>query len=78
MNKLIRLTAVVFIVSITSVYAVEKPVIGVIYAAVGEIYNQNNKKLNNGDKIYFGDSIIVKDKSNSQILLLDETAMAIG
>jgi hypothetical protein len=78
MNKLIRLTAVVFIVSITSVYAVEKPVIGVISAAVGEIYNQNNKKLNNGDKIYFGDSIIVKDKSNSQILLLDETVMAIG
>ena len=78
MNKLIKVTLTIFILSLKSVYGVEKPVIGVISAAVGEIYNQNNKKLKNGDKIYFGDSIIVKDKSNSQILLLDETVMAVG
>jgi hypothetical protein len=78
MNKLIKVTLTIFILTLKPVFGVEKPVIGVISAAVGEIYNQNNKKLKNGDKIYFGDSIIVKDKSNSQILLLDETVMAVG
>lgn len=78
MNNLLRVILAFFILSFATSHAVEKPVIGVISAAVGEIYNQNNKKLKSGDKIYFGDSIIVKDKSNSQILLLDETVMAVG
>ena len=78
MNNLKKIIIAFFIFSLTTAYAIEKPVVGVISAAVGEIYNQNNKKLKNGDKIYFGDSIIVKDKSNSQILLLDETVMSVG
>jgi len=78
MNNLKKIIFTFFIFSSTIAYAAEKPVVGVISAAVGEIYNQNNKKLNSGDKIYFGDSIIVKDKSNSQILLLDETVMSVG
>jgi len=78
MNNLKKIVFAFFIFSSTIAYAAEKPVVGVISAAVGEIYNQNNKKLNSGDKIYFGDSIIVKDKSNSQILLLDETVMSVG
>ena len=32
--------------------------IGVIGAAVGEITNQNNEKLSNGSKIFFGDTVI--------------------
>jgi len=78
MNNLKKIIFALFVFSSTTAYAAEKPIIGVISAAVGEIYNQNNKKLNSGDKIYFGDSIIVKDKSNSQILLLDETVMSVG
>ena len=78
MNNLLRVILAFFILSFTASHAVEKPIVGVISAAVGEIYNQNNKKLKSGDKIYFGDSVIVKDKSNSQILLLDETVMSVG
>lgn len=78
MNNFKKIFFVLFVFSSTIAYAAEKPIVGVISAAVGEIYNQNNKKLKSGDKIYFGDSIIVKDKSNSQILLLDETVMSVG
>ena len=78
MNNLKKIIFALFVFSSTIAYAAEKPVVGVISAAVGEIYNQNNKKLKSGDKIYFGDSVIVKDKSNSQILLLDETVMSVG
>jgi len=77
-NNLKKIFFALFVFSSTVAYSVEKPVVGVISAAVGEIYNQNNKKLKSGDKIYFGDSVIVKDKSNSQILLLDETVMSVG
>ena len=53
-------------------------VIGVIAAGIGDISNQNNEKLATGSKIYFGDTIIVSEQSNAQILLLDETALTIG
>ena len=52
--------------------------IGVIAVGIGEILNQKNEKLSTGSKIYFGDTIIVKEKSNAQILLLDETALTVG
>ena len=35
-------------------------------------------RLITGSKIYFGDTIIVSEQSNAQILLLDETALTIG
>ena len=58
--------------------AISKEMVGVIAAGVGKITNQMNEDLVNGSKIYFGDSIIVKEKSTAQILLLDETAIAVG
>mgnify|MGYP001344512165 FL=1 len=52
--------------------------IGVVGVAVGEINNQNNEKLFSGSKIFYGDTIVVKSKSNAQILFLDETVMTVG
>lgn len=52
--------------------------IGVIGAAVGEITNQNNEKLSNGSKIFFGDTIISNQNSNAQILFLDQTILTLG
>ena len=52
--------------------------IGVIGAAVGEITNQNNEKLSNGSKIFFGDTIVSNNNSNAQILFLDQTILTLG
>jgi hypothetical protein len=52
--------------------------IGVVAVGVGNISNQKNEKLITGSKIYFGDTIIVSEQSNAQILLLDETALTIA
>ena len=52
--------------------------IGVVAVGVGNISNQKNEKLITGSKIYFGDTIVVSEQSNAQILLLDETALTIG
>ena len=52
--------------------------IGVVGVDVGEINNQNNEKLFSGSKIFYGDTIVVKSKSNAQILFLDETVMTVG
>ena len=52
--------------------------IGVIGVAVGEINIQKNEKLENGSRVFFGDTIFVKSKSNAQILFLDETVMTVG
>ena len=67
-----------FSVTLNSVNSFGKEFIGVISAAIGQIQNQNNEKLTNGSKIYFGDTIIVKEKSNAQVLLLDETVLTLG
>ena len=78
MNKFKTLifSSIIFIFSITIAYTNE--VIGVIAAGIGDITNQKNEKLETGSKIYFGDTIIVKSRSNAQILLLDETALTVG
>ena len=52
--------------------------IGVIGVAIGEINNQKNEKLLNGSKVFYGDTIFVKSKSNAQILFLDETVLNVG
>ena len=52
--------------------------IGVVGAAIGEIKNQNNESLVEGSKIFFGDTIISKEKSNAQILFLDQTVLTLG
>jgi hypothetical protein len=63
---------------ISQSYCLSLEIIGVISAGIGDISNQKNEKLSTGSKIYFGDTIIVKEKSNAQILLLDETALTVG
>jgi hypothetical protein len=75
-NKILLIIFLSFFSSL--LIAAEKSSVGVISAAIGEVYNQDEKKLSTGDKIYFGDSIIVKSNSNSQIMLLDETVMSVG
>jgi hypothetical protein len=62
----------------TQSYGFSKEFIGVISAGIGDIINQKNEKLSTGSKIFYGDTIIVKEKSNAQILLLDETALTVG
>ena len=52
--------------------------IGVVGAAIGEIKNQNDESLVDGSKIFFGDTIISKEKSNAQILFLDQTVLTLG
>ena len=52
--------------------------IGVIGAAVGEIKNQNNEILQNGSKIFFGDTIVSKKNANAQILFIDQTVLTLG
>ena len=78
MNKIkiiiVSLFLSLFLISLTSA----NEFIGVIAAGVGNILNQKNEKLSTGSKIYFGDTIITKAKSNVQILLLDETALTLG
>jgi len=62
----------------SSAHSFSKEMIGVIAAGIGEIQNQNKETLVTGSKIYFGDSVIVKTKSNAQILLMDETTITVG
>jgi|TARA_B100001094_G_C17934723_1_gene672513 hypothetical protein len=57
---------------------VASEMIGIVAVGIGDISNQKNEKLTTGSKIYFGDTILVKAKSNAQILLLDETALTVG
>lgn len=52
--------------------------VGIIGAGVGEVKNQNNQKLQNGSKIFYGDTIIVGSKSTAQVLFLDQTVMTLG
>ena len=66
------------ILTLSKSYAFSKDFIGVISVGIGEIINQDSEKLTTGSKIYFGDTIIVKEQSNAQILLLDETAITVG
>ena len=76
MNKKFLLTIFIFLSFITKSFSSE--FIGVIGVAVGDIINQKNEKLINGSKVFFGDTIFVKSKSNAQILFLDETVMTVG
>ena len=78
MNNFKTFIFVILIVILSKSYAFSKDFIGVISAGIGKISNQDNEKLTTGSKIYFGDTIIVKEQSNAQILLLDETALTVG
>lgn len=78
MNNFKIFICVILVLALSKSYAFSKDFIGVISAGIGEIINQNNEKLSTGSKIYFGDTIIVREKSSAQILLLDETALTVG
>ena len=67
-----------FLIAFNNFNSFAKEFIGVISAAIGNIENQDSTKLISGSKIYFGDTIIVKEKSNAQVLLLDETVLTLG
>ena len=78
MNNFKIFICVILVLALSKSYAFSKDFIGVISAGIGEIINQDNEKLSTGSKIYFGDTIIVREKSSAQILLLDETALTVG
>ena len=78
MNNFKTFIFVILIVILSKSYGFSKDFIGVISAGIGKISNQDSEKLTTGSKIYFGDTIIVKEQSNAQILLLDETALTVG
>ena len=69
---------IVFFIGANNANASTSELIGVIGAAIGDIKNQNNEKLVNGSKIFYGDTIISKEQSNAQILFLDQTAITVG
>lgn len=78
MSNFKNLILVLIIFIFTQSYGFSKEFIGVISAGIGDITNQKDEKLSTGSKIFYGDTIIVKEKSNAQILLLDETALTVG
>jgi hypothetical protein len=78
MSNLKNLLSILILFMFTQSYGFSKEFIGIISAGIGDITNQNDEKLSTGSKIFYGDTIIVKEKSNAQILLLDETALTIG
>ena len=66
------------LINANAVNASTSEFIGEIGAAIGEIKNQNNEKLENGSKIFYGDTIISDSQSNAQILFLDQTVLTLG
>ena len=68
----------IFLIGANTASASTSEFIGVIGAAIGDIKNQNNEKLLNGSKIYYGDTIIVNKQSNAQLLFLDQTVITVG
>ena len=78
MNNLFKILITVFLTLTTNVFAQSEQMIGVTAVVIGEVYNQNKEPLISGSKIYFGDTVNVKENSNTQILLLDETVLTVG
>ena len=70
--------SLIFLIGANTASASTSEFIGVIGAAIGDIKNQNNEKLINGSKIFYGDTIISKEQSNAQILFLDQTVLTLG
>ena len=78
MNYLIKILIFVSLTFTSVANASNNSFVGVIGAAIGDIKNQKNESLSNGSKIFFGDTIISKSKSNAQILFLDQTVLTLG
>ena len=78
MSYLSKLLIIIFFMFASVANASNNSFVGVIGAAVGDIKNQKNESLSNGSKIFFGDTIISKSKSNAQIFFLDQTVLTLG
>ena len=78
MSYLSKLFIIIFFMFASVANASNNSFVGVIGAAIGDIKNQKNESLTNGSKIFFGDTIISKNKSNAQILFLDQTVLTLG
>ena len=78
MNYLSKILIIISLTFASVAYASNNSFVGVIGAAIGDIKNQKNESLSNGSKIFFGDTIISKSKSNAQILFLDQTVLTLG
>ena len=74
MKFLVKLIAILLLFSNIS-YSSE---IGIIGFVIGDAFNQDGKKLNVGDPIYFGDTITTNEGGKSQILFVDQTVMTVG
>ena len=74
MNIIFKITALLLLLSNIS-YSSE---IGIIGFVIGDAFNQDGKKLNVGDPIYFGDTITTNEGGKSQILFVDQTVMTVG
>ncbi len=78
MSYLSKVLIIIFLTFSSVANASNNSFVGVIGAAIGDIKNQKNESLTNGSKIFFGDTIISKNKSNAQILFLDQTVLTLG
>ena len=78
MKKILLSSLAFLILSSNILFAQTKEFIGVIGAAIGDIKNQKDEILENGSKVYYGDTIVVSEKSNAQVLFLDQTVITIG
>ena len=74
MNFFLKLTAIILLFTNIS-YSSE---IGIVGFVIGDAFNQDGKKLNVGDPIYFGDTITTNEGGKSQILFVDQTVMTVG
>ena len=74
MNFFLKLTAILLLFTNIS-YSSE---IGIVGFVIGNAFNQDGKKLNVGDPIYFGDTITTNEGGKSQILFVDQTVMTVG
>ena len=78
MGYLSKVLIIIFLTFASVANANNNSFVGVVGAAIGDIKNQRNESLTNGSKIFFGDTIISKNKSNAQILFLDQTVLTLG
>ena len=74
MKIILKITALILLFSNIS-YSSE---IGIIGFVIGDAFNQDGKKLNVGDPIFFGDTISTNEGGKSQILFVDQTVMTVG
>ena len=80
MMRFLRYFLIIFLsfISFNLVQANNSEFIGIVGVSIGDVKNQKNEKLLNGSKVFYGDTIIVNEQSNAQVLFLDQTVITIG